>query len=110
MLTQKQIDTIIQKIVEHYQPEKIILFGSYATGNVDNDSDLDLCIIKQTKQSFMQRSLEVRKILRPKDTPMDILVFTPREYEEKKSWTNHIAYFAHKYGKVQYENIHNRMA
>ena len=41
-----QILEIAEKIKREYKPDKIILFGSYAYGNPDKDSDIDFLIIK----------------------------------------------------------------
>ena len=109
MISQTQIDSIVHKIATNYQPEKIILFGSYANGNPNDDSDLDFCVIKETSQKIHARSLEIRKILRPLSVPVDIFVFTPAEFDTKKNWVNHIAYIANKYGDIKYENIHQTM-
>ena len=49
MIDQKTINEIRDLIVETYQPEKIILFGSYANGNPTDDSDLDLLIVVETE-------------------------------------------------------------
>ena len=46
MIDKQKIDEIIKKIADNYQPDKIIMFGSYAYGNPNNTSDLDLLIIK----------------------------------------------------------------
>ena len=110
MLTQEQIRMIIDKIAIHYEPERIILFGSYANRNATKDSDLDICVIKKTDKSFLQRSLELRKLIRPIQVAMDLFVFTPNEFEEKKELVNHIAYFANKYGIVSYEKVHEGVA
>jgi len=58
-----EIDKIIRQIVAAYQPEKIILFGSYAYGKPSADSDLDLLIIKRTAERFIDRWTNVRKIV-----------------------------------------------
>ncbi|MFP4250904.1 MAG: nucleotidyltransferase domain-containing protein, partial [Armatimonadota bacterium] len=42
----EKVQEIIQKIVEGYDPEKIIVFGSYARGDWTEDSDLDLLVVK----------------------------------------------------------------
>ena len=55
---------IVERIVDRYQPEKIILFGSHAYGRPDADSDLDLLIVKQTKEHPIDRRVQVRTILR----------------------------------------------
>ncbi|MEM3507047.1 MAG: nucleotidyltransferase domain-containing protein [Candidatus Bathyarchaeia archaeon] len=49
------------KVIKNYQLEKIILFGSYVTGEVDELSDIDLVIIKDTNKKFIERLIEVAK-------------------------------------------------
>jgi len=63
MIEQEKISEIINKIIFNYSPEKIILFGSYANGNPDEHSDLDLFVIKDTDIPRPQRTAQVRKIL-----------------------------------------------
>ncbi|KKO18597.1 MAG: nucleotidyltransferase domain-containing protein [Candidatus Brocadia sp.] len=58
------IPKIVKKIKEEYQPEKIVLFGSYAYGKPSKDSDIDLLIIKESNKRRIDRFCEVRKILR----------------------------------------------
>ncbi len=45
MITSEQIQIVVDTIVEHYQPQMVILFGSYATGEATEESDLDLLVI-----------------------------------------------------------------
>lgn len=69
----------IQRIIEELQPEKIILFGSYAYGNPTPDSDVDLLIIMETDAVSKERSWAVSRLLLPRTFPVDILVRTPQE-------------------------------
>lgn len=80
-----EIDKIVRRVIEAYQPEKIILFGSYAYGRPDADSDLDLLIIKKTSERFIDRSVNVRKIVSdPKRSiPFGPIVLTPEEIKER---------------------------
>ncbi len=79
------LNRIIDKIKIHYQPEKIILFGSYAWGNPTKDSDVDLLIVKKTNQKHRQRMLTVRRIVSEENglVGIDILVYTPQEIRER---------------------------
>jgi predicted nucleotidyltransferase len=61
---EKIISKIVKKIKEEYQPEKIILFGSYAYGKPAKNSDIDLLIIKESNKRRIDRFCEVRKIIR----------------------------------------------
>jgi uncharacterized protein len=80
-----EIDKIIRQIVVAYQPEKIILFGSYAYGKPRADSDLDLLIIKKTGERFIDRWTNVRKIVSDpeRSIPFEPLILTPHELEER---------------------------
>jgi predicted nucleotidyltransferase len=66
-------------IVEGLQPEKIILFGSYAYGTPTPDSDVDLLVVMETTATTTERFLSVCRLLRPRPFPVDILVKTPKE-------------------------------
>ena len=80
-----EIETIVRQVVDAYRPEKIILFGSYAYGQPNADSDLDLLIIKETPERFIDRWTKIRKIVSdPKRSiPFDPIVLTPREVDER---------------------------
>ena len=78
----KSLRPAIQKIVRELSPDKIILFGSYAYGNPNPHSDVDLLIIMDTDQSHKERSWAVSRLLLPRPFPVDILVKTPKEVEE----------------------------
>ncbi len=80
----KVIKRLVQVIAQKYRPEKIILFGSYAYGKPDKDSDIDLLIVKETKKSFFERLYEVRRIASEarRGYPFEPLVLTPREVKE----------------------------
>ncbi|MBU4298654.1 nucleotidyltransferase domain-containing protein [Patescibacteria group bacterium] len=78
----QKIKEITEKIVKGFQPEKIILFGSWAWGKPIKDSDVDLFIIKNTRKDPIQRCYEVRKAIEPV-VPLDILVFTSREVKNR---------------------------
>ena len=82
VIGRKQIDEVIAKIVQSYKPMKIILFGSYALGNPGKDSDVDLLIIKETTQPRWKRGREINRLFNPYPFPMDILVYTPDEFNE----------------------------
>ena len=74
IIDKKEIRKITRKIAELYGPEKIILFGSFAWGKPNQDSDVDLLIIKETEEDFFGRNTAVRKI---------ILIRTPEEIKKR---------------------------
>lgn len=82
-LKDQQIKKVVDKIVDELKPEKVIVFGSHAWGQPNEDSDLDLLIVKQTKQTWLERQRELNMLLVPRTMPMDFLVYTSAELEEK---------------------------
>jgi predicted nucleotidyltransferase len=94
----------IERIVSKLNPEKIILFGSYAYGNPTPDSDVDLLVIMKTKAKEIDRYVAVSNLLYPRQFPVDILVKTPKEMEaETRKKGNFFMHEILKKGKVLYE-------
>ena len=83
-VTSEKLNEVAEKIVERFQPEKVILFGSYAWGNPGPDSDVDLFIIKETKDT---RTLakEIDGALFPRPFPIDLIVYKPQQVRERES-------------------------
>ena len=82
------ISKITDKIMDGYHPQKIILFGSYAYGNPDKDSDIDLFIVKDTPHiRAIDRRLKIRRLLREENRKISIspLVYTSQEVAERLS-------------------------
>ncbi|MDO8529155.1 MAG: nucleotidyltransferase domain-containing protein [bacterium] len=76
-----RIPEIKEKIVREINPEKIVLFGSYAWGKPDKDSDVDFFIIQKSNLPRRQRQIELRKKLYGSGVPMDLLIYTPEELQ-----------------------------
>jgi predicted nucleotidyltransferase len=93
----------IVKNLKKYNPEKIILFGSWAWGKPKKNSDVDLLIVKNTKKNPYKRVPEARKFLRSIDFPFDILVFTPKEIEKRLRTKDFFISEIVSNGKVLYE-------
>lgn len=80
-VTTQILDEIVRRIVAALDPERIILFGSYAGGVPNADSDVDLFVVMETELPPARRELEVCRLLRPRPFPVDIIVKTPAEYQ-----------------------------
>jgi len=79
----EKIREITDKIVKNYKPEKVVMFGSFASGKQNKDSDIDLLIVKDSKKNRHEREVELRKIFFPSSIAIDFLVYTPAELEKK---------------------------
>jgi predicted nucleotidyltransferase len=78
---QRTIEQIAQRLIESYQPQRIILFGSMAYGEPRDDSDIDLLVVKETAESPLERRLRVRRLVADprRRIPFSPLVLTPDE-------------------------------
>lgn len=76
------INSIISSL-KGANPQKIVLFGSYAYGKPNKNSDIDLLVVVDTDKTFHQRIQQLRPLL-PKDKPVDLIVLTPLEYQKAK--------------------------
>ena len=79
-LLEKELGRFLPLLQQHYHPHKIILFGSLASGQVGEWSDLDLIIVAETDKRFLDRAKEAMLLLRPK-VGVDLLVYTPEEFK-----------------------------
>ena len=59
-----RVDQVLE-CLKLYNPEKVIIFGSYVRAEMDEYSDLDFIVIKKTKRRFIERLTEVAKLIRP---------------------------------------------
>ena len=98
------IEEIKDLIIKKFNPEKVILFGSCAKGNTGKNSDIDLFIVKNTNLDMHQRIIEARDII-PYRYPVDVIVYTPEEYEKYKDNKWSFLYRVVREGKVIYERI-----
>ncbi len=82
---QSSLQHIVRQLVESYQPQRIILFGSLAYGEPDEDSDIDLLVIKDTTESPLERRVRVRQLAADPDRriPFSPLVLTPDELAQR---------------------------
>jgi len=107
-VTEELLREVTKRIVEAFDPEKIILFGSHAYGTPTPDSDVDLLIIMESDERPAKRSMRVSKVLQPRPFPMDILVRTPQEVARRLSLGDYFFIEIMKRGKVLYERDHGR--
>jgi predicted nucleotidyltransferase len=79
---QDELRRVVAQLRDGYRPERILLFGSVARGDVHEDSDLDLLLIKRTSKRWLDRAAEARLLL-DTDLAVDVVVYTPDEFAQK---------------------------
>jgi uncharacterized protein len=82
-IPRRSIDAVVKRIAERFDPERIILFGSYAYGHPHPYSDVDLLVVLRTKERARAKQLEIARALSPHAFGMDILVRTPEQLRER---------------------------
>ena len=103
MTAEHYLDEIVQRIIKNFNPQKIILFGSYAYGQPTINSDLDLLIVMNADEKPHKRAISIRKVLKDICVPKDIIVKTPEEFERFKNIIGTIVFPAAHKGKLLYE-------
>ena len=97
------LNEVVRRILTVARPDRIILFGSAATGQMNKDSDIDLLVIEPALANTHERRAEIRDALGDIGFPVDVIVMRTARFEETKRWIGGIAYPANKYGRVIYE-------
>jgi len=82
MISISQIQEFSQKIAEIFQPDRIILFGSYASGKPSEDSDVDLLVILPFEESAVDKAIAIRQHLKA-PFPLDLFTRTPQYIEQR---------------------------
>jgi predicted nucleotidyltransferase len=97
------VQQIVGRVLSVAKPERIILFGSAATGQMTRDSDVDLLVLEPAPSDRRKESLRILDALRGLGFPFDVFVMATERFEESKEVFGGLAYPAHKYGRVIYE-------
>jgi predicted nucleotidyltransferase len=98
----KLIHTMVERIVDRFKPEKVILFGSHARGEGSADSDADLLVIMNVRGSKRHQATQIDLALAGIPLPADIIVVTPEEFEWRKDVIGTIEWPASREGQLLY--------
>ena len=97
------LNEIVRRLLAVAEPERIILFGSAAAGQMTRDSDIDLPIVEKSASDPRREAVRLRAALRGLGRPFDVIVLSAEQFEESRNVIGGIAYPADRYGKVIYE-------
>lgn len=101
----KQIKRLCEQIARDFHPEKIILFGSHAYGHAGPDSDVDLLVVMPFKGRPTRQAIMILNRLNAL-TPIDLLVRTPEQVQERLALGDQFMREIVERGKVLYEDHH----
>lgn len=82
MVSPERIQEVANFIAQQFQPDKIILFGSYAYGNPTEDSDVDLLVLMDFAGKSLKKSVEIEEALDVR-FPLDLIVRTSGQVQER---------------------------
>jgi len=101
---EQELARYVRVLTAHRRPEKVIVFGSLATGDVHAWSDIDLLVVEPTDLPFIQRLHQIRELLQP-TIATDILVYTPEELEEMRLERPFVRDEILEKGRIVYERL-----
>ena len=101
---EKNLKKLVRSLKENYQPEKIILFGSLASGRVSPDSDLDLLIVKKgLPQRYWDRVKEIAPFLLASGVGVDYVIWSPEELIQETGKNKFLKEEILEKGKILYD-------
>lgn len=108
MIDLSQIEAFSQQIVEKFQPERIILFGSYAYGQPNEDSDVDLLVILPFEEMPVQTAVAIRQQTKP-SFPLDLIARTPEQIQQRLNMGDFFIQDIINKGRILYEANYARV-
>jgi uncharacterized protein len=84
--------------------QRVLLYGSRARGTATEESDFDLLVVEKDPVAKREEMERIRQAVSDQHLLVDIWVMGEEEFEETKDVIGGLAYPAHKYGLVLYEN------
>ena len=97
------LNELVRRVLTVARPDRIILFGSAATGRMTMDSDIDLLVVEPAPANTHERRVAIRGAVGDIGYPVDVIVMRTERFERTKRFIGGIAYPANKYGRVIYE-------
>lgn len=98
----------MKRIVKEFQPERIILFGSYAYGEPTEGSDVDLLVVLPFEGKAAYKAGEIRSRVRP-EFAIDLIVRTPEQVQDRLAQDDWFMREIFERGRTLYETDHGRV-
>lgn len=82
MIERQKIRAFVDEVVRRFQPERVVLFGSYAYGRPDADSDVDLLVVMRHQGAGAEQAARIRHVVRS-GFPLDLIVRSPANIRQR---------------------------
>jgi len=99
----EKIDEYVREIVEKLRPSLVVLFGSFASGDINEGSDVDILVVADFKEKFLDR-IKALMDLNRFQIPIEPVGYTPEEFEEMKRRGNLFVAEVLERGKILFES------
>jgi len=106
MIDEKILKQAVERIVAVSKPSRVILFGSYGRDNADEDSDLDIMVIKPEVADKGAEMTRLHEVVGEVGTGVDVLVYSDEEFEKRSRVPGTVLYWARKKGRPLHEAAH----
>ena len=97
-----RLNTALKRLVAAAQPSRIILFGSHARGDADDHSDVDLLVVEPAVSDRYEEMVRLNRALKGLLMPVDLLVVSEMEFEQRSSTPGTVEHTARREGRVLY--------
>lgn len=104
LASEEDILKLVEQLVALFRPRKVILYGSYAYGQPNQDSDIDILVVMDNPPDWREAWHRLRDVRRYCAVYSQIVFMSTQEFEESKDVVGGLAYPAHHWGKVLYES------
>lgn len=109
MVAKAEIHAYVKRLADAFNPERVVLFGSHASGTANEDSDVDLLVIMSHKGRNVDQALTIRKRI-SRSFPLDLIVKTPAEARQRLKMKDTFLATILQDGKVLYDKArHHRV-
>lgn len=103
MISEEIIQQAVNRLVEAAKPCKVIMFGSYARGDADEESDLDLMVIESSVENAGEEMIRLHKAVGDVGVGVDVLIYSEEEASRRSQVPGTVPYWAFKEGRVVYD-------
>jgi predicted nucleotidyltransferase len=106
MIDEQALHQVVKRIVAASKPSRVIVFGSYGRDNADENSDLDIMVIKPEVRDKGTEMARLHEVVGDVGTGVDVLVYSDEEFERRSRVPGTVLYWARKEGRPVYEASH----